>query len=780
MLRRDRVVLLALSLFCLLPAIGTASQSIQGGYLMLINGTPYDWQSSNLHSVLMNRWGFPAVITAGSTATVYVAWPEGDRNMHSGDVTFSLAGTDLSFQVKATLRGKSNFDLSVVLTNFSTLAYPQGSTIDLGWKPSGVVNFILAGQAGSFTTNRATGPWMHANLGVLGDRSLRHLCMPGSHDAGMSEVTASTAFGAACNTVTQYLPVLQQLQSGARYFDIRPVISGGQLYTGHYSDVDVFGWQGASGQSIASVIDDVNAFTATNQELVVLYLTQGRNTDVGRPYPEFTQTDWNRLLTDLLRLNHRFVTANPTTVDLTTLTLRDFIGSQAAVVVVVDPGVVALGSFANQGFYAARNFTVYNQYAASNDLKTMIHDQLGKLQAQRPNPDASYFLLSWTLTQNGTQAAECIPGLDVSVLDLAAQANPYLYQLLLPATSGQTYPNILYIDGITSSDIAALAMAVNSRAVSGTAPAYLIYKGTPDSGVYVAHSSDSDLSNGDAWSLIRVNTAINTSDAPAAVFFGGVLHFFYKGSGNDARIYVAQPVNGDILEGGAWNANPLNAAINTSTAPGVAIFNNTLYLFYKGAGGDTNIYIAKSAGDIGDGSSWSASRLNPAINTSAAPAAVAFGGALYMFYKGSGGDTNIYVGRSTGDLSDGNTWSASRLNLAINTSTAPGAVVYNGSLYMFYKGSGGDTNIYLAHSTGDVSDGSTWSAIRLNPGINTTAAPKPVVIGNSLYLFYKGSGDTGIWIARPTGTDLSNGDAWQWERLNSAINTSTGPGAAAM
>ncbi|HEX6370267.1 MAG TPA: hypothetical protein VF006_15210 [Longimicrobium sp.] len=326
------------------------------------------------------------------------------------------------------------------------------------------------GGQGGFSVSSPPPDWMQQNLGVLGSRPLRQLCIPGSHDSGMSTFTSGTAFAHPCSTQAQSVGVLQQLQFGVRYFDIRPVISAGQYYTGHYSYIgQISSWQGANGQSIASIISDVNTFTAANQELVVLYLSHDLNTDLGNAsYAPFTQDEWNQLLTQLQGLDHLYVAQNPTTVDLTTLTLSDFIGGGSAVVVVVDPAVagIGLGSFATQGFYTPAGFSVYNQYSNTNVLAQMQADQLAKLAAQRPSPDAGYFLLSWTLTQDTTQAVTCATGLSESILDLANIANPTLPSMLLPACSAQTYPNILYIDGVQGSDITVLALAINAKAMA--------------------------------------------------------------------------------------------------------------------------------------------------------------------------------------------------------------------------------------------------------------------------------------------------------------------------
>jgi len=441
----------------------------EGGSITLVNGTPYDWQSSGQNSYQMNAWGFPQTVAAGTTATVYVEFSQGifeTSSDDSGVVTYTLGDTGQSFEIHA--GGGGGFNLWVVLTNLATTGNAQGSTIHLGWVHDGAVNFILSGRQGSFASSSPPTDWMQQNLGVLGSRPLRHLCIPGSHDSGMSTYTSGTAFASQCATLAQISAVLGQLNAGVRYLDIRPVISAGQYYTGHYSQITVAGintWQGANGQSIASIISDVNTFTAANRELVVLYLSHDLDTDAGnQSYPSFTQAQWDTLLTQLRGINHLYVAQDPSA-DLTTLPLNDFIASGPAVVLVVDASGIQLGSLAGQGFYTPANFNVYNEYTGTNVLPQMQSDQLAKLAAQRTSPDAGYFLLSWTLTQDSLQATTCATGFTDSILDLANTANPALYSALLPACTAQSYPNILYIDGVQTSDIAALAMAVNGKAI---------------------------------------------------------------------------------------------------------------------------------------------------------------------------------------------------------------------------------------------------------------------------------------------------------------------------
>jgi hypothetical protein len=448
----------------------------QGGNITLVNGTAYDWQQTYTHQYQMNAWNFPATIPAGTSASVYVEWDQGvftTQSDDAGEVTYTLAGTAFNFQIQA--NASAGFMLRVQLLGLTALNYPQGSTLPLGWdwnnNPSGGhVTFVLAGEPNYFqVSGQQSGPWMQNALPSLGGQPLRHLCMPGSHDAGMSVLNSGTAFAQVCNTQTQTTGILGQLQYGARYFDIRPVISGGHYYTGHYGQVSQLNsWQGGNGQSIASIISDVNTYTAANAELIILNLSHDLNTDIGNSsYAPFTQDEWNALFTQLQGINHLYVSS---ATDLSVLPLNDFIGSkQAAVVVVVEASGngINLGSYAGKGFYAYAAFNAYNVYANTNDVNQLATDQLAKLKQQRPSPDSDPFLLSWTLTQDSTQAATCALGTAYSILALASIANPQVYLQLLGACTAQSYPNIIYTDGAQDASPAALAMAVNRQAVAG-------------------------------------------------------------------------------------------------------------------------------------------------------------------------------------------------------------------------------------------------------------------------------------------------------------------------
>lgn len=338
--------------------------------------------------------------------------------------------------------------------------------------------------------------WMSDNLSTLGNKTLRQLCLPGTHDAGMGTFVPGTAFAAPCNTVTQTSLLLGQLQLGARYFDIRPVIHGGQFFTGHYTELNIAGvntWQGANGQSMASVISDINTFTHDNPELVIVYLSHDLDTDVGNSqYAAFSQAQWDSLLTQMQEnISHlKVVLAG----DISQLTLNEYIGDgQAAVIVVVDPSGsdIDISAFAAQGFYTPAQYAVYNEYSNTSDVNQMAVDQLAKMLAQRPSADSPLFLLSWTLTQSTVQAATCGIGIGQSIISLAKQANLVLAEKLLPACNASCFPNIIYIDNINAGvNVADIAMTINVKGIKSMAtsavklPVVLVHGRNADSGVW--------------------------------------------------------------------------------------------------------------------------------------------------------------------------------------------------------------------------------------------------------------------------------------------------------
>ncbi|KAF1842531.1 PLC-like phosphodiesterase [Cucurbitaria berberidis CBS 394.84] len=455
-----------------------------GGALTLVNGSPFDWTLASQHAYQMDSWNWPTIST-GKASRVYVEFgTKGNTRDDAGEAYYSIAGTSNKFTVLA--RKPTDYKLTISLDSMSMKQSPQGSNIDLGFRHDATVNWIMStDEAGQWWSNSGTyTDWMQQSMGSLANRTLKQICMPGSHDAGMSTFRPGTVGANMANTQTQYLDFYQQLVAGSRFFDLRPVISSGQWVAGHYSalrnDVEDI-WLGGNGQSIADIIKQVNDFTAQYKELVIINLSHTLDTD--NRYKDLSQDQWNSLFDTLKGLNSRYTVRNPGNTDFSNSVLGEFITDRASVFIVAQlPNGISLGDYANEGFFSSENFPFFDSYSNSNKLPNMKSDQLAKLKANRNLvSDAStrkdkFHLLSWTLTQQ----PEDVLNMDRAIMNLAASAFDELVSEAWNAFTPESFPNVLFVDALgirdksvvfpfdkprnvaVNNDITALAIAVNN------------------------------------------------------------------------------------------------------------------------------------------------------------------------------------------------------------------------------------------------------------------------------------------------------------------------------
>ncbi|KAJ4305428.1 hypothetical protein N0V90_000959 [Kalmusia sp. IMI 367209] len=451
-----------------------------GGYLTLLNGSPKDWTVSSQHAYQMDAWDWPTV-KAGTAAKVYVEWGQkGSQKDDAGEAYYSIADTADTFQVIG--RKPDDFHITINMDNMATKQSPKGSQIDLGFRHDAAIDFIVStDELGDWWSN--TGDltdWMQQSLGTLGNRTLKQIAMPGSHDAGMSEFDPGTVGAHFSNSQTQYLNFYDQLVAGSRYFDLRPVISGGEFKAGHYSEIEDI-WLGGNGAKISDIINQVNDFTAKYKELVIINLSHTLDTD--NDYKELNQDQWNKLFDQLKGINNRFTVENPDKRDFSGETLGSFITDRASVFIIAQlPGGIELGDYANQGFFHQDNFPFYDSYSESNDAEKMKNDQLDKLKAERNlvADDAQrkdkFHIFSWTMTQQ----AEDVLNPENAIMNLAVEVYDNLFVDVFNAFTPESFPNVLYIDAIgirdkpvkfpydkvsevgRNSDIISLAIAINN------------------------------------------------------------------------------------------------------------------------------------------------------------------------------------------------------------------------------------------------------------------------------------------------------------------------------
>jgi hypothetical protein len=411
---------------------------------------------------------------------VYVEFgTRGNTRDDGGEAYYDIRGTSEKFSVLA--RKPSDYKLTISLDDMSTVQSPRGTEIDLGFRHDAAVNWIMStDEAGRWWSNSGTYvDWMQQSMGSLANRTLKHICMPGSHDAGMGTFKPGTIGAHFANTQTQYLDFYAQLMAGSRFFDLRPVLSNGEWVAGHYSQVgDGDLWLGGNGQSIKDIIRQINDFTSQYQELIIINLSHTLDTD--NKYADLTQTQWNALFTTLKGVNNRHIVPNPGTTDFSNTRLGDFITDRASVFIIAQlPDGITLGSHITQGFYSTQNFPFYDEYSNSNNLATMKTDQLAKLRQERniAQRKDTFHVLSWTLTQQ----AEDVLNFDKAVMNMAAEAFDDLVSEAWNAFTPQSFPNVLFVDSLgvrdksvvfpydkvkaglkINGDVKALAVAVNN------------------------------------------------------------------------------------------------------------------------------------------------------------------------------------------------------------------------------------------------------------------------------------------------------------------------------
>lgn len=201
--------------------------------------------------------------------------------------------------------------------------------------------------------------WMQGMLqGPGGSLTLKDICLPGSHDAGMHKAENQTPFGSVSVTRTQWFPIVDQLHLGVRVFDLRPVWSHNNVYTGHYGSIamgplnslkavsqsfKILGssdvkanenWQGANGELFDDIINAVNEFLSKHSELIILDLSDNNWFDVTRGFDTFDAEQLDKFFAKLKGIKYLWKTPTPGK-KLSDFTLNEFIGKGGACICIV-------------------------------------------------------------------------------------------------------------------------------------------------------------------------------------------------------------------------------------------------------------------------------------------------------------------------------------------------------------------------------------------------------------------------------------------------------------
>ncbi|WP_338804165.1 hypothetical protein WDV76_00505 [Xenorhabdus griffiniae] len=434
--------------------------------LILVNNTSSAWKRMSSTAQNVDIANLPDSLIPKKYGYISISYYYDDDITNCNfDIEYQILDSEnTTFRIRGRYKNElGRFDLEVYLENLKTSTYQKGSIVSLGWEKDGLIQLFFIGDIGSYTgPNINPESWMRENINILAGLPLKKMCITGSHDAGMSAVTWSTKLSSECNTLTQSNNILGQLKLGIRYFDIRPVLSDGQFYTGHYFKAGFF-WEGANGESIESIINGINQFIESHNELIIIKLSHSLNLDVGifSSYRPFDRDQWFDLFENLSHIEHLYYnssTKNISDVNFNTFTAN---GTRPAILFFVEDKEpnVDLSGYENAGFFYLSQLNMYHQYTHTDDYAVMARDQINKMCAHAPE---QYFQLEWTLTQTAIEASTCAAGMSISIKELADQANSALIEYLYPSTTGTVYPNIILIDNVKDTIATTLALAINS------------------------------------------------------------------------------------------------------------------------------------------------------------------------------------------------------------------------------------------------------------------------------------------------------------------------------
>ncbi|PKH49388.1 hypothetical protein CXF68_01215 [Tenacibaculum sp. Bg11-29] len=295
--------------------------------------------------------------------------------------------------------------------------------------------------------------WMTDNLEILGGKKIKELTLPASHDSGMSVITQSTSFSNNCNTQTQKYSFTEQLTAGVRYFDLRPIIGGGEFYTGHYTQGKIEGEKfivGSRGLLIDDFISQVNCFTEKHKEMIIINVSHAYNTDNASRAEEweFNSSEWNRLLNKFKLLNNR---SKEKVNRLSDKKLNQFTGTKGVVLLFLT-GLNVPVSDLSDGMYPVSKLGLVrkdkedekDKRKSTIDVNDMVEYQLDQMKKYYKN---GLFKLSWTLTMQFQQAlaASVHPKEAKSIQSYAEEAWREIDKGVLQMTKN-IYPNLISID----------------------------------------------------------------------------------------------------------------------------------------------------------------------------------------------------------------------------------------------------------------------------------------------------------------------------------------------
>jgi hypothetical protein len=441
-------------------------------YVTIVNLTPYTMVYVDGPPVpyQFSTWNF-GDIPSGKSRKNEATYDIGiriDFTTTNGIANYRLDGTDKTFSIKVTTHIPDFYERRVVL---------DLGNMGMGWRELGFpgertsVALVITGSeqygyVNSLQLNDVA--WMRKMYNIIKDRQLRHVVVPGSHDAGMSTITTDSGWwnlGTSSNTETQSLDHYNQLRVGTRYFDMRIVsVNGGEFWSAHVNEEVTGTAVGATGESLDALVAGVNRFTTDYPgEVIVWAIRSMVDLDRSRSEEEDRYWDANKLsefYTKLRTINNRCIGLKTVpTFDMQPMkNFMDLNNGKGCVLLLTEgrlktglprgqqeAGIWHTPAFLHRDDYWAEE--QYTQQNADKQIARMESYTRNNASSSNPVPDHTddYFIMQW----------QCTPSaLDVSLppptLQLIAnqETNPALYHYGVNKMSPESFPTVILHDAV--------------------------------------------------------------------------------------------------------------------------------------------------------------------------------------------------------------------------------------------------------------------------------------------------------------------------------------------
>lgn len=236
--------------------------------------------------------------------------------------------------------------------------------------------------------------------------------------------------------------------------------------------------------------------------------------------------------------------------------------------------------------------------------------------------------------------------------------------------------------------------------------------------------------DGSYWTPQQKVPNVATAVIPKLAVYSGKLYAAWRGGGSTETLWYTS-------YDGSWAPQKMIPSTWSSVGPSLATFNNKLYAAWKGMGNDETLWFTSY-----DGNSWAPQKQIPSTWSSVGPSLAAYKGKLYAFWKGMGADQTIWYTSTP----DGNNWAPQKmLPSSLLARTGPALAVFGQQLYIAWDTP--DGNIHYT-STGDGEHYGFGDHVEesLPAHMKSSRMPSMAVYNGSLFVAWKGAAnDTKIW-----------------------------------